>query len=177
MNELEAIAKEVRGCTRCPLAKGRKNAVPGEGGRGGLMLVGEAPGRSEDEQGRPFVGPAGKKLDEALRKAGVERREVFITSVVKCRPPGNREPKPEEVAACRGYLERQVEAVGPKAIVLLGRVAYSAFTGKKGRMKRGLIGELGGAKLYATYHPAVALHGRPSWLKVIVEDIKVAAKS
>src|SRR5213593_1925542 len=110
---LEALAARIRVCTLCRLHEGRGNAVPGEGPASArLLLLGEGPGRHEDEQGRPFVGAAGKVLDAALAKAGLSRRDVFITHVVKCRPPENRNPKADEVAACRPYLEAQIRAVG-----------------------------------------------------------------
>src|SRR6059036_3156640 len=114
---LEGLAKRIRACTLCRLHEGRTHAVPGEGRRGsGLFLLGEAPGRHEDEQGRPFVGAAGKVLDTTLENAGLSRRDVFITNVVKCRPPQNRKPRPDEIAACRPYLVAQIRAVRPAVL-------------------------------------------------------------
>jgi len=177
-SEIAEVAREVTVCELCRLCGSRTNAVPGEGpSRPKLMLIGEAPGRKEDATGRPFVGQAGRILDGALAKAGLKREEVFITSVVKCRPPDNREPKPDEVEACRRYLERQVDALRPRVVVLLGRVAESALTGSKGGLRRGDLGFYRGASLYATYHPAVALHGRPQLLDSLVADLRAAAKA
>lgn len=176
--ELLAVAKEVSACKKCRLCKGRAIAVPGEGPDGAsMMLLGEAPGRIEDRTGRPFVGPAGRMLDKALSGAGLRREEVFITSVVKCRPPENREPEGDEIDACRRYLERQVDALRPRVIVLLGRVACAAITGRKGRIQRGPAGRYRGASLFATYHPAVALHGRPRWLEALSSDLREAAST
>ncbi|MCS7137696.1 MAG: uracil-DNA glycosylase, partial [Candidatus Caldarchaeum sp.] len=122
---MDAVADEVRGCRLCPLWMSRRNAVPGEGNPNAeVMFIGEGPGEDEDLQGRPFVGRSGKLLTEALEKAGIRREDVFITNVVKCRPPGNREPTPEETSVCtKNYLFRQIELVNPRLIVLLGSVA------------------------------------------------------
>ena len=175
-NELEALAQEVSTCVKCRLSKGRTKAVPGEGPiHATVMLLGEAPGRKEDETGRPFVGQAGRLLDKALAEAGLGREEVFITSVVKCRPPENRIPKDDEMEACSDYLDRQVDVIRPKVIVLLGGVAYRRMTGRKGNIRRGRQGEYRGAALLATYHPAVALHGRPDWLDLLTGDLRKAA--
>ena len=125
---LNEVASQVAVCTRCELHFSRKKAVPGEGPADAeVMLIGEGPGFYENEQGRPFVGAAGKFLDELLEKGGVKREEVFITNVVKCRPPGNRDPLPEELAACGDYLERQIEAINPRVIVTLGRFSMARF--------------------------------------------------
>src|SRR5271155_3559954 len=118
---LEELATEIRSCIKCPLHLSRKNAVPGEGpSDASVMIVGEAPGRNEDEQGRPFVGAAGRNLDDLLSEAGVSRGSVFITNTVKCRPPANRRPARSELDTCHPYLRRQIEAIVPKVIVLLG---------------------------------------------------------
>src|SRR5262245_42924497 len=120
--DLQTVAAEVSVCTKCKLHAGRIKAVPGEGpAQAELMFIGEGPGFHEDQQGRPFVGAAGKFLDELLGYAGYKREEVFITNVVKCRPPSNRDPEPDELAACNNYLERQIAALDPKVIVTLGR--------------------------------------------------------
>jgi uracil-DNA glycosylase family 4 len=175
-SELEAVADEVSTCRKCRLWEGRTVAVPGEGPIGSrILLLGEAPGRNEDASGRPFVGRAGHLLDRALQQAGLNREDVFITSVVKCRPPENREPKDDEIEACRGYLERQVDIMKPKVILLLGRVAIGSLAGRKGRILRGPIGPYRGALLFATYHPGVALHGRPDWLGLLVKDLERAS--
>src|SRR5215204_5776101 len=129
-DSLEKIAAEVRGCPLCKLARTRKNAVPGEGQLSAkIMFIGEAPGHSEDKEGRPFVGAAGRILDDLLKKAGIERSQVFITNMVKCRPPNNRVPKEDELTACRPYLDRQIALIKPKVICILGRTAYSSLLG------------------------------------------------
>ena len=125
---LEAIAAEVRDCTRCRLHEARRHAVPGEGSPDTeVVFVGEGPGQNEDEQGRPFVGAAGGLLTELLRSIGWRREDVFITNVVKCRPPGNRDPEPDEIAACAPYLRRQLEALDPAVVVTLGRFSLGTF--------------------------------------------------
>lgn len=156
---LAEIANEVSVCEKCRLCKARKRAVPGEGNlHTRIMFIGEGPGRNEDEQGRPFVGPAGRLLEEALASIGLKRADVFITNVVKCRPPENRDPNPDEIAACNDYLDRQIEALDPQVIVTLGRFSMAKFfPGQKistihGRAKPGR------KRLYiAMYHPAAAL--------------------
>jgi len=174
--ELSAIAGEVSACTKCRLCRNRTLAVPGEGpSTSRIMLVGEAPGKKEDISGRPFVGQAGRILEKALASAGLERDEVFITSVVKCRPPGNREPMADEMEACRDYLRRQADALRPSVVILLGRVAQLGVTGMKGNLQRGPAGGYRNAKLYVTYHPAVALHGRPQLLEALSADLRAAA--
>ena len=125
---LEAIAAEVRTCTRCRLAQGRTKAVPGEGHPDTeVVFVGEGPGQNEDQQGRPFVGRAGELLVKWLASIGWRRQEVFITNIVKCRPPGNRDPEPDEIAACAPYLERQLEVIDPAVVVTLGRFSMGHF--------------------------------------------------
>jgi DNA polymerase len=157
---LSEIAAQVAVCTRCQLHYSRKKSVPGEGPpTSEVMLIGEGPGFYENEQGRPFVGAAGKYLDELLAKGGVKREEVFITNVVKCRPPGNRDPLPEELAACNEYLERQIEAINPRIIVTLGRYSMGKF------LLNARISEAHGQPVWQRgrlivpmYHPAAALH-------------------
>jgi DNA polymerase len=157
---LNKIAEEVKACKLCPLHKSRKNAVPGEGSsKAKLMLIGEAPGSKEDEQGRPFVGRAGKIFDEFLKVANLDRKDLFITSVVKCRPPDNRIPTLEEIKACNPYLRRQIEAMNPKIICLLGNIALQTF------FKKASVGKLRGKAVekddqiyFCTYHPAAALY-------------------
>jgi uracil-DNA glycosylase family 4 len=172
-DSLERVAAEVRGCPLCKLARTRKNAVPGEGQLSAkVMFIGEAPGRNEDDKGRPFVGAAGRILDELLQKAGFERSQVFITNVVKCRPPGNRVPEEDEVTACRPYLERQIELVGPKVICILGRTAYSSLLGGGSiTANRGKIVEKAGQKYFLTIHPAAAIY-RKSLVSVLESDLK-----
>jgi DNA polymerase len=168
---LNEIAEQTRTCTRCPLHLSRKNAVPGEGTPNTqIMFIGEGPGFHENEQGRPFVGAAGNFLDELLADAGFNRREVFITNVVKCRPPGNRDPEPEELNACKIYLERQIAAINPDVIVTLGRVSMGYFI-NKGKISaiHGRDFWSHGRMVVAMYHPAAALH-QPSLRAVVKED-------
>jgi len=159
LDSLEKVAEEVRVCTLCHLAESRRNPVPGEGShKAQLFFVGEGPGLEEDRQGRPFVGRAGELLNQALEMAGLKRVEVFITNVVKCRPPGNRAPRKYEVDACRQYLERQLTLVQPKIILLLGNTAIERFLGE---IKPGIRGKLrieNGRRLFPTIHPAAAIY-------------------
>src|SRR3989442_15801940 len=160
---LEDLAARIRACTLCRLHEGRTRAVPGEGPAGArLFLVGEAPGRHEDEQGRPFVGAAGKVLDAALERSGLARRDVFITNVVKCRPPENRKPRADEIAACGPYLVVQVRAVGPSVPVGLGDTAVSALLGASVDLAsaRRSVRRFEQNPVLATYHPAAPLYNR-----------------
>jgi uracil-DNA glycosylase family 4 len=161
-DSLEKIASEVLGCPLCKLSRTRKNAVPGEGQVSAkLMFIGEAPGKNEDLKGRPFVGAAGRILDEAIKKAGLERSEVFITNVVKCRPPGNRVPEEEERLACRPYLQRQILLLSPKIICILGSTAYTSILGGKSiTASRGKIIMQKGQQYFLTVHPAAAIYNR-----------------
>lgn len=176
-DSLEKIAAEVKGCPLCKLARTRKNAVPGEGQLAAkIMFVGEAPGRSEDEKGRPFVGAAGKILDDLLQKAGIERSQVFITNVVKCRPPNNRVPEDDEAVACRPYLDRQIALIKPKVICILGRTAYASLLGGSSiTTNRGKIVEKAGQKYFLTFHPAAAIYNK-SLLSALEADLKKLAK-
>jgi DNA polymerase len=176
--ELERIAAEVRACTRCRLHEGRRKAVPGEGpSKAAIFLVGEAPGQKEDAAGRPFVGRAGKLLDRALREAGLRRWELFITNVVKCRPPDNRDPKADEIEACRPYLLRQIECVDPAVIVTLGAYGLRSLLQLKGSLEdhRGRELEFQERPVVATYHPAALRFGRAR-RKALVEDLRRAAE-
>ena len=157
---LAQIAKEVSTCTNCALHHSRKKAVPGEGpARAEIMFIGEGPGFHENEQGRPFVGAAGQFLDQLLEQAGVTRGDVWIGNVVKCRPPGNRDPQPEELAACDVYLERQIEAINPSIIVTLGRFSMNKFMpGVKISQVHGQMRKVGNRYVIAMFHPAAALH-------------------
>lgn len=160
MSELEALHQRIATCQDCSLGRTRTRAVPGEGPEHPLvMFIGEAPGYHEDQQGRPFVGPAGKFLEELLKSVGLKRSEVFITNVVKCHPPDNRDPLPGEIETCRKYLDRQIELLQPKIIVTLGRYSLARFApresiskvhGKPRKVKEGI--------LFPMYHPAAALH-------------------
>jgi len=162
---LEAIAGEVRACTRCRLAQTRTRAVPGEGSADTeVVFVGEGPGQTEDQQGRPFVGRAGDLLVRMLSTLGWRRNEVFITNIVKCRPPGNRDPEPDEIAACAPYLQRQLEVLDPAVVVTLGRFSMGHF--RPGERITQIHGtavtappETGArdALAFALFHPAAAL--------------------
>jgi DNA polymerase len=162
---LEAIAAEVRACTRCKLAQGRTKAVPGEGHPDTeVLFVGEGPGQTEDAQGRPFVGRAGELLVRMLASIGWRRQEVFITNIVKCRPPGNRDPEPDEIAACAPYLQRQMEVLDPAVVVTLGRFSMAHFRpGERITQIHGTHAQAPtstGARdalAYALFHPAAAL--------------------
>lgn len=156
---LDLLADAVRSCTKCGLHAGRTNAVPGSGSAsGGILIIGEGPGFYEDQQGLPFVGRSGKLLDELLAAVPLSREDVFITNVVKCRPPDNRDPFPEEVAACRPYLERQMELLDPRVVVTLGRHSFLRFY-PEGRISKdhGKILEWEGRILFPLYHPAAGL--------------------
>jgi DNA polymerase len=169
---LELLAAEVARCTQCLLHQGRTKAVPGEGLEDAeIMFIGEAPGFHEDQQGRPFVGAAGKFLDELLESIGLRREDVFIANVIKCRPPGNRDPLPEEIEACKSFLDRQIELIQPKLVVTLGRFSMArAFP--KARISRihGQPRKIGGVVYYPMYHPAAALH-QPSLRRTVEEDM------
>ncbi len=171
---LEVLAAFVDGCTRCRLAEGRRRLVFGEGdGHAPVMFIGEGPGAEEDRTGRPFVGPAGKLLDAMIFALGFERREVFIANVVKCRPPGNRDPEVDEVAACAPFLDRQIELVHPRVIVALGRPAARRLTGstKPMRALRGSWTSYLGIPLVATFHPAYLLRS-PAEKRAAWDDLK-----
>jgi DNA polymerase len=160
--ELKKIAQEVNVCTKCELHYSRKNGVPGEGpAHAEVMFIGEGPGFHENEQGRPFVGAAGRFLDELLASIHMNREDVFITNVVKCRPPSNRDPQPEEIAACSEYLERQIQAINPKVIITLGRHSMGYFLpNAKISSVHGQAMNVRGRLIVAMYHPAAALHQR-----------------
>ena len=168
---LQKIHEEIRACTQCPLHAGRTNAVPGVGPVDAeVMFIGEGPGFHEDQQGLPFVGASGQFLDELLANAGIDRESVYITNVVKCRPPGNRDPKPEEVEACKPYLDRQIELINPKVIVTLGRHSMArAFPNDKISRVHGQPRQVGEQIYFPMYHPAAALH-QPSLRKTVEAD-------
>jgi DNA polymerase len=157
---LDQVAAEVSVCTLCPLHHSRKNAVPGAGpANAKIMFIGEGPGFHENEQGLPFVGAAGKFLDELLASIGLTRAEVFITNVVKCRPPGNRDPEPQELEACDPYLERQIQAINPAVIVTLGRFSMGKFMpNAKISQVHGQPRQVNGRLVVPMFHPAAALH-------------------
>ncbi|OGO45939.1 MAG: uracil-DNA glycosylase [Chloroflexi bacterium RBG_16_64_43] len=170
-SSLAQIAQEVSLCTRCRLHSSRKNAVPGEGPPDAqIMFIGEGPGFHENEQGRPFVGAAGKLLEELLAGIGFRRDQVFICNVVKCRPPGNRDPLPDEMDSCREYLDRQIAAVNPQVIVTLGRFSMARYFGEaKISAVHGQVRQVDGRVVVAMFHPAAALH-QPSLRATVVED-------
>ncbi len=171
-DSLMSLDEEIESCTRCPLDKGRTKAVPGEGPGGAeILLVGEAPGRDEDLAGRPFVGRAGSILDRCLKDAGIDRCEVFITNVVKCRPPGNRRPKKDEVEACRPYLEAQIELVQPKVVCLMGNAATKAVLDVEGVTS--LRGQVFRNLFLVTFHPAAVLRNG-NLREVLVSDLLAA---
>jgi uracil-DNA glycosylase family 4 len=170
-DSLEQVASEVVACTRCPLHQGREHAVPGEGPSDAkLMFIGEGPGFHEDQSGRPFVGAAGQFLEELLAGIGLSREDVFIANVVKCRPPGNRDPEPEEIDACREYLDRQIALIDPKVIVTLGRFSMARWF-PSARISRihGQPRKMGRRLIVPMYHPAAALH-RGSLRQEVVDD-------
>jgi uracil-DNA glycosylase len=171
---LALIADEIRGCTRCTLAARRTRTVPGEGNPlSDVLLVGEGPGAREDATGRPFVGPAGHLLDDLLASIGWARGDVFITNVVKCRPPGNRDPEPAETAACSDYLDRQERALDPAVVVTLGRHSLGRYlpgariSSAHGTLRRSPTG----LHVFPMYHPAAALH-QTSLRDTLFRDIR-----
>ncbi len=173
MDDLEALHQEVRMCTKCPLARGRTYAVPGEGPRHAkVMFVGEAPGFHEDRQGRPFVGAAGAFLNELLASIGLKREDVYITNIIKCRPPGNRDPYMDEIEACSPYLDRQVALINPKVIVTLGRYSLAHWLPKaKISQVHGKPIRVGDRTVFPMYHPAAALH-QPALKRAVEEDFQ-----
>jgi uracil-DNA glycosylase len=178
LESLGDVAKAVASCTRCPLYATATNPVPGEGSPSAeLVIVGEAPGATEDETGRPFVGAAGQLLTKILGAIQLAREDVFICNVLKHRPPGNRNPRPEEVTACSPYLIRQIELIRPKALLALGTFAAQTLLDTKlsiGKL-RGQIHEYYGVPLIVTYHPAALLRN-PSWKRPTWEDVQLARR-
>ena len=176
LDELRAYAEEVSGCTRCRLAQGRTQVVFGAGDpHADLMFVGEAPGFHEDKQGIPFVGQAGKLLDKLLGGIGMSRADVFVVNVLKCRPPGNRDPQPDEIEACEGHLFRQIALIEPVVVATLGNFATKLLSGRQvgitkvhGQEQKTTIGGRD-VTLYPLYHPAAALY-TPAMLKVLESD-------
>jgi uracil-DNA glycosylase family 4 len=176
VDELQAYAEAVSGCTRCRLAQGRTQVVFGAGNaHADLMFVGEAPGFHEDKQGLPFVGQAGKLLEKLLAQIGLSRADVYIANVLKCRPPGNRDPQPDEIEACESHLFRQIELIQPLVVATLGNFATKLLSGRQVGITK-VHGQeqettLGGRKvlLYPLYHPAAALY-TPTMLKILEAD-------
>ena len=170
MTDLEELYSRIAGCPDCDLCESRTRAVPGEGpSNAEIMFVGEGPGFHEDQQARPFVGPAGHFLEELLASIGLGRTDVYITNVVKCRPPANRDPLPTEIEACRKYLQRQMEIIRPRLIVTLGRYSLAWFFPRDSISKvHGSLREREGTYYMHMYHPAAALHAGN--LRKVIED-------
>ena len=160
MSALTEIYEEIALCQECEIARHRNKVVPGEGAEDAdILFIGEAPGWHEDQQGRPFVGPAGKYLDELLTLISLDRKQVYIANVIKCRPTDNRDPLPVEIANCRKWLDRQIELICPKIIVTLGRYSMARFfPGKSISKIHGTAQKRDNTLYYAMYHPAAALH-------------------
>ncbi len=171
--DLQLVADEIGGCKKCPLSKTRTNTVPGSGDpESEILFVGEAPGQKEDERGIPFCGAAGKFLDEMLATIGLDRSQVFIANTLKCRPPENRDPEDSEKAACRSYLDRQVEIISPKLIVCLGRHSVANFmpgAGGISKLHGKAVRRPNGQVYLALYHPAAALHNG-GLRKTLIDD-------
>ncbi len=173
MSDLEALYSQIATCPDCDLCKSRTHAVPGEGPPNAeVLFVGEGPGFHEDQQARPFVGPAGKFLEELLASIGLTRQDVYITNVVKCRPPQNRDPFPTEIEACRKHLERQIQLIKPRLIVTLGRYSLAWFYPRDSISKvHGHIRQRDSTYFIHMYHPAAALHAG-NLRAVIIEDFR-----
>ena len=171
MDTLAELARRVRLCTACPLHSGRVNAVPGEGPDDAeVLFIGEGPGYHEDRQGRPFVGPAGNFLEDLLQSIGMTREQVYIANMVKCRPPNNRDPAPDEIAACSKYLDRQIELLNPLLIVTLGRFSTARFLpGQSISRVRGRLRSVNGRHIFPIMHPAAGLR-RQEMRAAIEED-------
>ena len=175
-SSLTVLADHIAKCEKCLLCEGRTNTVPGEGhARAKMMCVGEGPGQTEDATGRPFVGRAGELLNEILAAIGYRRDEVFIANVVKCRPPQNRKPLPDEISACLPYLEAQIELIRPQVLVALGATAAEALLNTKRSLAdlRLKVHSYRGIPLVVTYHPAALLRN-PNWKKPAWDDIRIA---
>ncbi len=159
MSEFDTLVQQVHNCTRCTLSQKRNRAVPGEGSRTtDIVFIGEGPGFYEDRDGRPFVGPAGKLLDALLASIGLDREQVYITNMVKCRPPNNRDPLPSEIKACKPYLDKQLDLIQPRVVVALGRYSFSKFFPTESISKaRGKPRRWRSFIVYPMYHPAAAL--------------------
>lgn len=178
IDSLQALRNYIGDCRRCRLYQGRTNLVFGEGSsRSGLVFVGEGPGREEDLEGRPFVGEAGRLLTRVIKAMGLERKEVYICNVVKCRPPKNRDPERDEIEACLPFLKKQIALLGPKVICTLGRIAAESLLGKRFQIttERGRWYSFNGIPLMPTYHPAYLLRN-PSAKREVWEDVKKIIK-
>lgn len=178
MSEIDSISSQVISCVKCSLSKTRTNAVPGKGNPNAeILFIGEAPGRNEDLKGEPFVGSAGKILSEALDSAGLLRDDVYITNVVKCRPPNNRIPLQEEKDACNQYLTKELEIIKPKIICIMGNTAYgSLLNGNSITKNRGKIIEKDGQRYFLTIHPAAVIYN-PELKSVLKDDMKTLVET
>jgi uracil-DNA glycosylase len=172
-DSLQQVAIEARACRKCQLGHSRKNAVPGEGPADAqIMFIGEGPGFHEDAQGRPFVGASGHYLEELLAEIGLRREQVFIANVIKCKPPGNRDPEPAELAACRDYLDRQVALIRPSVVVTLGRFSMERyFPGQSISRIHGRPKRVGNVYYLPMFHPAAALRN-PAWRQEMSKDMR-----
>jgi len=177
MSTLSKLYEEIALCQLCEIAKYRTKTVPGEGAEDAeIMFIGEAPGWHEDQQGRPFVGPAGQYLDQLLALIGLKRQQVYIANVIKCRPMENRDPLPSEILNCRKWLERQIEVIQPKMIVTLGRYSMAMFfPGKSISKIHGTAQKRDDVVYYAMYHPAAALHQQSLRQAIEADMLKIPA--
>lgn len=173
MPSFDEVVQQISACTKCALSEGRTRAVPGQGSQtADIMFIGEGPGHNEDQQGVPFVGQAGKVLNHMLEQIGLQREDVFVTNMVKCRPPNNRDPLAEELEACKPYMDQQIELIAPKVIVTLGRFSFSKFfPGEAIGQARGKPRKWNSRIVYPMYHPAAALHN-PKLRPVLENDFK-----
>ena len=171
--KIEQIKEEVIKCTKCELSETRTNSVPGKGNfKSDVIFVGEAPGKNEDERGEPFIGIAGKKLSDALENAGISRDDIYITNIVKCRPPSNRVPKTNERETCQEYLKQEISIIKPKLICILGNTVFNSILGGSEIMKyRGKIAQKNEQLYFITIHPAATIYNQ-KLVDVFKEDIK-----
>ena len=177
MSALSDLNREIANCRQCELSRQRTRVVPGEGAEdAAIALIGEAPGWHEDQQGRPFVGPAGQFLEELLASIGLRRSQVYICNVLKCRPPGNRDPQPAEIATCQQWLDRQLQLLHPRVIVTLGRYSMARFfPGETISRMHGKARREGGMTYFAMYHPAAALHQQKLRDTIKADMLKIPA--
>ena len=178
LSPLTQIQKKVISCTKCELCNTRTNAVPGKGNwKSEIVFIGEAPGKTEDKKGEPFVGVAGKKLSEALESAGISRESVYITNVVKCRPPNNRVPTLQETESCKNYLEKELEIINPKIICVMGNTAFNSLLGGNNITKnRGKLIKKDGRIYFVTIHPAATIYNQ-ELIKILKKDMKTLVNS
>ena len=177
MHQLDSIAENVRECQKCELCETRIKAVPGKGNfDADVIFVGEAPGRNEDIHGEPFVGAAGKRLDMILEDTGIDRKDVYITNIVKCRPPKNRVPSKKEEESCNDFIKQEIEIINPKIICVMGNTAYGTLLdGKEITKNHGKIVEKDGRKFFVTFHPAATIYNQ-KLVEELKEDFRKLAK-